>query len=515
MSYLELLRKHGVLVAVVVVLGSLLAATNSDMLNQFESLRFGPVEAKLRALSLKGRSAREVDAKQAGAETIRKDTLNLWLPVQESSPQNEFLEKAKVLSRLEGGKGLAGIEAFDAFRKDVVTPLAFLDKELLLSNIDLFQQTYAGGYALHNALMAIDRSRSKTDRVAALCTATRTLVHAMEALPEWIVGGPQGSLERCLASPATSSIGRLACEARTSISRWNTGCGGAEGAELAFAVAESPYAIIVVDTLIRRTMPSGASAESFATVHYMNHFRAGEDLYPNAEMSERNFDIAARIVLIPLIHRAVGEQLPSEQTHRMLRDHYLAVAQFAIARLGASTDQTKAYRPCISAETSAQVSNEAPISARDVCERIEFVTLPASLNGVLFAIAENWIQGERIERTQLNASEWFLARAEMRLEMLRHRFADAPADITADIYHGLLDTVSLTQLMLAVEFDGKPTKSQCRTIMAGLEEAGRYLRTTSTPLRDADYGAIHLARSNTHASVARRLRIAENYCQET
>lgn len=519
MNYLGFLQKHGFLLALVILLAGLLAATNSEMLSRFESFKFGPVEAKLRALSLKGRNAREVDAKEAGRQTFQRDTFGLWTTTRVGDQTFEasgLIERGRVISRQRRDEREPMLDAFDAFRREVVTPFADLDAALSRRDIDLFDQPFAPSQTLKDAVVAIDRSRPDDERASALCRATAGLLRMVEGLPEWISDRPTSSGEsRC---PSTSGIDGLVCEASASISGWIEGC-SVKPQERFLRVTKSPYAIALVDTLIRRAMPNIEATESYALVHYINLLGYNKEIYPAIENAMEDFDLLGKILVTSLVHRATDGKIPPEQTSAMLLSHYAEIDSFVVSNFDAPNDRLSRYEPCESKKIDGASQQIPFITAKNVCERLEYVTLPGVLNNLLFSIAEAWIQGRPVERVEMNLSEDLLPRAEARLDILRTTQTDAVSgDETRAIYFGLLDTITLTKLMLAVEFDELPSKAKCRTILAGFDDVIRYLSRWESPGASGTNGTFTAQDSGvwqTLDSVRRRQQIAESYCGKT
>lgn len=510
MNYLDLIRKHGLLVSLTILLAVLLAASSGEMLNRFESFRFGPVEAKLRALSLKGRDARTVDAVEAGRQTSQKDTFDLWMSV-ENSEASALIERAKVISRLRGDGKEPTLDVFDAFRSAVVTPFADLDFELYARGIDLFEQPFAPEQLLRDAMIAIDRNRLDDERSTAVCRTARGLLRLVDGLPDWIGGQPvSGNCETCPKKPDMDALIR---NASASIVTWHAKCSRRNQADL-LDIASSPYAIVLVDTLIRRSTPSFEEAKNRALLQYLNLLGHNGKIYPFVRVSTRNFDLVGKILVTTIVHRATSGRIPLAQTSEMLLWHYREIERFVVATFDAPYNRRKRYKPCRSTTITGGSKAISYITARNVCERLELVTLPGLMNSLLFSIGEAWIQGRPVERTEINLTESLLPLAEARLDMLRLADSNAvTANQLQDIYFALLDTITLTRLMISVEHEELPSKAKCRTILAAFDAIERHLDEgggSSPALTSRD-----VAVWETLAAVRRRQQIAENYCAES
>jgi hypothetical protein len=511
--YFALFQKHGLLVAVVIILGGLLAATNADMLRHFESVKFGPVEAKLRVLTLKGRSGRETDARRVGEKTHQLETLEHWLSVTRAPSKNIFMEKAKLLVQIAGSDELGRIEQFDEFRREVVTPIAYLDAALQEHRVELFERSQAATHMLHNAMESTIPSNPEAKRTVLFCQALDGLHEIVESLPSWAKDIRPNSEDILAAYGKDAKIDAMAREAAESVRSWASRCRDDKSKDTIINIIDSPYFIIIIDTLIRKiSMNEGAN--NIATIYYMNLFGSKNILYPNDEMETRNYDLTSKAILISLINRAAADVLPLDKTHKMLLDHYMELESFTQRVFGAPTERHRKYRPCDLETLGGPIDIDTGLSPRIVCERVELVTIPVALNGSLFAIAETWLRGGRVEAGPLNVSERLLGRAEPRLEMLLDHLSGKPADpVFARVHYGLLDTVALTQLMHAVVFNGKPTPNQCRTILARFRDVQSFFETAAAA-QAAEYSISELGRLETLEAVLRRQEVARSYCEE-
>jgi hypothetical protein len=508
--YLQILQRHGLLAAVVVLLGGLLAATNVDMLRNFESVKAGPIELKIRALTLGGgRSPRGVVTARTAGELHEERTLWLWQTNPSDPDTSIILEKARAAARI-AKLPTAELDSFDDFRRAVITPVADLDAALAGFGVDMFDSSPMARYLAFKVREAVDHRSDDVRRRQAILRAASIVRDLSRSVVAGLGDAALPRPVRVSCSHAFTTVSAVAAAAENAsgcIDRYLGRPGGKDFDRDLLRVANSPYLFLVAESLIQRAFGSARTADQNATIAIMDLMRGGDGtLNADAFMRSRDFDIVGRVLVVSAVSRAVSEMLPSEQYYELLLAHYVDVERFAMRYLGSPSNRALPYRPCQAVEFMEEQQVQGAGSKADVCEGIEYRSITVALNNLLFAIADDWVKGEKIEVGYLNVSERLLPRAEARIDMLRGR----PREV--GIYVALIDTTALARLMLAVEASGKPDQNLCRRVRGAFEEAIQALRSNPTDESADTYNLADLADTQTLSLMERRLEMTERYC---
>ncbi len=456
----SIFRQNGTLILVVVALIAALLLTNPGVLNSFSSVKLGPAEVTLRPIASSRSDAATV---MQGRRLRSKGNLVVWT-------QADYMDRALLVEKMSRVSDLSALRAFKEFRDRVVVHVALLNRSLLDRQIDLFGGS-SKARLLVSTLLFVTTPAEMLPKEPKETLAEKRRGKFLDglALLKAILADASRSLSSGLAAddamtevdPITKDIAAAIADIK-GYQDWLLAMPSDEaGAEIDGTI-KSGYLVFLTYNLLDISYFSDGLSNEKAVAYFNLLYGEPPELVSFARLGDHpGYDFQSKLLVANKVLDESRSYDSPEDTFRFAADLYDFAYSFLFEHFDAPADRTEGYRLCekVPSDTDkADVDKE-----KDLCLRLEYLTIPALMNNILFYPIQMRLEGRELSPYLVKQLSDYLEPVAKRAELLRTSWQYSGIYETGarNLYAGLMDTLATSRMILAAETSDKVDDVTC------------------------------------------------------